>query len=770
MNLRTIVRSLLRSCLNSSIIVVSLAIGMACMGLISIFIIRESKADGFHKNKDRIYALQADDPISKGQKMYYIRYGAAEYMKDNFSEVEDYCRIINANPTKVLADNKEFFNDNKTIAASSNFFSFFSYQLLSGSPAHALEAQQDIVISDRLALRYFGASNPIGKRITLTNGDKEVEMFVSGVFKKPEESTQLDFEMVKLIGEDNSRCYLLLSKDANVAQLEEKFAQYKEEIPIVHTGTAGTHYLKDLQSAYFDTARRQTIEKSRDKTDLYIALVIALMILGVALFNYLGLINNHLVEKYKENAIRMINGGSKGNLVARFMGETFILVGIAFLLSLGLINLSASFFNQLTASSITESYIFTPGNFALLLGIPVFILFISCLFTLIKIGKRIQPEALKPGKIYLAGKFNIPIFNVAQLGISIILIVGSIIIIKQINYITNKDIGLNKDVLEVKIPIQYKDISHVFKTELERQPAVEMISLANASPVLEHIMRLLKYDDNGVEKEYTPSVFPGDQNYTKALGIQIVEGEDFSEDAESNKGKCIINQSMASLLSDQDLIGKPVPGNPDNIVIGICKDFHYGSLKRVIAPAYIPYGNEGYYLMLKPASGQNVQAREAVAQTWNRLIKDFPLNVESIGERYEWMHRENENYAKLIATCCLISVFLSMIGLFAVSFHSSRRRIKEIGVRKVNGAKITEILSMLNKDFVKWVVIAFVIATPIAYYVMHNWLDNFAYKTNLSWWIFALAGLLALGIALLTVSWQSWRAATRNPVEALRYE
>jgi len=297
-----------------------------------------------------------------------------------------------------------------------------------------------------------------------------------------------------------------------------------------------------------------------------------------------------------------------------------------------------------------------------------------------------------------------------------------------------------------------------------------MISLANASPVLEHIMRLLKYDDNGVEKEYTPSVFPGDQNYTKALGIQIVEGEDFSEDAESNKGKCIINQSMASLFSDQDLIGKPVPGNPDNIVIGICKDFHYGSLKRVIAPAYIPYGNEGYYLMLKPASGQNAQAREAVAQTWNRLIEDFPLNVESIGERYEWMHRENENYAKLIATCCLISVFLSMIGLFAVSFHSSRRRIKEIGVRKVNGAKITEILSMLNKDFVKWVVIAFIVASPIAYYAMNKWLENFAYKTSLSWWIFALAGVLALGIVLLTVSWQSWRAATRNPVEALRYE
>jgi putative ABC transport system permease protein len=206
------------------------------------------------------------------------------------------------------------------------------------------------------------------------------------------------------------------------------------------------------------------------------------------------------------------------------------------------------------------------------------------------------------------------------------------------------------------------------------------------------------------------------------------------------------------------------------MVTGICKDFHYGSLKQVIEPGYISYGNNGFYLMVKPTTNQTAQARKVVAETWDELITDFPLNMESIGDRYEWMHRENKNYAKLIGACCIISVFLSMIGLFAVSFHTTRRRIKEIGIRKVNGAKISEILALLNKDFVIWVAVATIIALPVGWFFMNKWLESFVYKTSLSWWIFALAGLLALGIALLTVSWQSWRAAARNPVEALRYE
>lgn len=770
MRLKAVFRSLLRYRLNSSIITVSLAIGIACMNLITLFVVRENNADGFHKNEDRIFALQADDPFRKGQKMYFIRNGAAEYMKDNFSDVEDYCRIINAAPNKVEVNKQSYFNDKKTIAVSSNFFTFFSYALISGAPEHVLETKSDVVISEKLALKYFGIPSPLRQKITFTNGDEQEEMFVSGVFRKPQSSTQLDFEMVKLIGETDSRCYLLLCQNANTEQLEANFEQNKEIIPIVHAGTPGTHYLKSLKDAYFDTTRRQTIENSRDKNDLKIALVIALMILGVALFNYLGLVNNRLVEKTREYSIKRINGSSKMNLVGNFMKEIAVLCGLAFIFSFILMIWMVPFFNQLTSSAISLPYLLSLQNLALFSCIPLLILVTSFLFAILKIEKCLQVQVLNSGKLSLNSKFNIPAFNIAQLVVSVILIVGAITILKQMNYITNKDIGLNKEVLEVKIPRQYKDLAKVFKTELEKNSAVETISLANASPVLEHYMLLMEYEENGTQKQYTPAGFPGDEKFPEVLGIEIVKGQGFSENASSNKNKCIVNESLAALFPGQDLIGKALPGSESEIVIGICKDFHYGSLKEVIEPGYIPYTDDGFYLMVKPEANQMADARVAIAAVWKELIPDFPLNMETIGDRYEWMHRENQNYAKLIGGCSFISVFLSMIGLFAVSFHSSRRRIKEIGIRKVNGAKISEILTLLNKDFVFWVAIAFVIAIPVSWYFMDKWLESFVYKTSLSWWIFAIAGVGALIIALLTVSTQSWKAASRNPVEALRYE
>ncbi|HKL32888.1 MAG TPA: ABC transporter permease [Tangfeifania sp.] len=770
MRLKTILRNFYRHKLNSSIIIVSLAIGIACMNLITIFVTREFNAESFQQNKSRIYALQADDPYREGQKMYFIREGAAEYMKDNFAEIEDFCRIRNVSPRKVTAGNQDYFDGKRAIGTSPNFFTFFSYELIYGNPQKVLGTELDVVISDELAQKYFGKTDVIGERLSFHHRDGKDEMIVSGVFKKPDESTQLNFEMVRSIGNEDARAYLLLAENANIQEMEQKFAQNRETIPIVHDGTPGTHYLKSLKATYFDTNRRQTIENFRNKSDLYIALVIGLMILGVAVFNYLGLINNRLIEKTGEHSIRRVNGGSKTNLVSEFLTETLLLVAVAFVLSNILLIWITPFFNKLASANITTDWLFSVENILLLTGIPALILLATAIFSFLRIDNSIRAETLKPGRFHPKTKMQVPALNISQLAVSVALIIGSIIIVKQINYITNKDIGISRDVIEVKIPGKHKNQAALFKSELEKQSSVEMVSMANASPVLEHFMLLLHYNENGEEKEYTPAVFVGDENFSRVLGVEIIEGDNFSEHAESNQDKCIINQSLARLFPDQDLIGKILPGTENTVVIGISEDFHYSSLKKNVGPGYITYGTNGFYLMVKPVSNQTAQVRADISGIWDKLITDYPVNMESVGDRYKWMHRENTNYAKLIGACCAISVFLSMIGLFAVSFHASRRRIKEIGIRKVNGAKISEILALLNTNFVKWVIVAYVIGTPIAWFVMHKWLENFAYKTNLSWWIFALAGLLTLGIALLTVSWQSWRAATRNPVDALRYE
>ena len=768
--LNIIIRSLLRQKLNSGIITISLAIGMACVNLLIMFIDRELSTDAFHKYKEQIYALKCDDPFNKGQQMYQCRVGSAEYIKDNILQVADYCRVSAASAQKVIVNNETYFDRPGVIAASKNFFDFFSYKLLTNNQKTSLETAKDLVISEDLSKIYFGTGNAVGQIITLMNGDKEEQMVVTGIFRKPFENSQIKFDMVRPFKEKDSRCFVRLSNSANPMEVEKLFAAKKAFIPSINDGTPGQYYLEPFQNTYFDTSRHVSFEASRDRTDLWIALIIGLVIISIASFNYLGLVNNSLLEKSKAYAIQRVNGGSKFIFVLNFMAESLIVIGISFFLSLFLMLWMAPFFNELTSTSISSGFIFNPKQILILSVVVALLLLITFLFVVFRIRTNININTLKPGGNQSGKRVQMPAFNIFQLASSLVLIIFSIIIIKQTNYITQKPIGLDKQVFEVKIPAQYASKVSVFKEELRTNSSVGMVSVAGASPVLEHFLVLLKYDQNGVEKEYTPSGFTGDENYIATLGIQIVEGSGFSGNPESDKNKCLVNESFAQLFSDQNLIGKGLPGMENKIVTGIVKDFHYSSLKSLVEPALIAYDPRGLHLMVKASENELAQAKEAIAQTWKRLIPDYPLNMETIGDRYEFLHQENKKYLQLIGACSVISVFLSMIGLFAISFQSSRYRTKEIGIRKVNGAKISEILTLLNKDFVKWITIAFVIATPIAWYAMHRWLENFAYKTSLSWWIFALAGLLALGIALLTVSWQSWKAATRNPVEALRYE
>jgi putative ABC transport system permease protein len=503
---------------------------------------------------------------------------------------------------------------------------------------------------------------------------------------------------------------------------------------------------------------------------LWIALMIGLVIIGIASFNYLGLVNNNLIEKSKAYAVQRVNGGSKFGFVINFMAESLIVVGISFLLSLFLMLWMVPFFNHLTSTNITSGYIFNPKQILILSEVVAALLIITLLFVVFRIRKIKYLNALKPGGSQIGKRVQMPAFNIFQLASSLVLIIFSIIIIKQTNYITQKPIGLDKEVIEVKIPGQFADKVSVFKQELKTNSSIRSVSIANASPVLEHFMVLLHYNENGVDKQYSPAGFAGDENYISTLGIQVLEGSGFSGNPETDKSRCLVNESFIRLFPDQDLIGKGLPGMEDRIVTGIVKDFHYSSLKLLVEPAFIIFDPRGLHLLVKASENQLAQAQLAIAQTWKKLIPDYPLNTETIGDRYEFMHQENKKYLQLIGACSIISVFLSMIGLFAISYQSSRYRTKEIGIRKVNGARITEVMTMLNRDFVKWVAIAFVIAIPVSYYAMSKWLESFAYKTELSWWIFAIAGLMALGIALFTVSWQSWKAATRNPVEALRYE
>lgn len=764
-------RSILHQKLNSSIIIISLAIGMACVNLIAIFINRELSTDSFHAHKDLIYTLKCDDPFSDNGKMYRCAYGSAEYMKNNFGQVEDFCRINNAgSPVKLTVNHNTYYDQPICMGASENFFDFFSYELLTNNPKTALETESSLVISEDLARIYFGSTDAVGQIITFTGRKQEETMVVTGVFRKPVDNSQLQFDMIRLIGEKESRCYVRLSPGTNPNELESILKENKENIPIIHNGTPGQYYLEPFQETYFNTSRYMSVEASRDKKDLWVAMVIGLLIMAIACFNFLGLINNNLYSKTKEFTVRRINGGSEMDLVKIFMSENLVLIAISFVLSLYLMVWITPYFNTITSVAISSGFILQFQQVLILLSAVFLLLLVTFLFAFTRIHLDLKRNALKPANYKFGRRIQLPAFNIFQIASSVALIICAVVIIRQMNFITEKPIGLNKQVIEVKIPGQYQQLASTFKEELKKVASIEAVSITTASPVLEHFLVLLQYNENGVDKQYSTAIFMGDENYFSTVGIQLVEGERFSGNPLADKGKCLINESLARQFPDQDLIGKELPGMESYTVLGIVKDFHYSSLKSVIGPGIITFSDKGGHLMVKARENQLPFVQDAIEKTWAKLIPDLPLNIESVGDRFEWFHRENKNYIRLIGACCFISIFLSMIGLFAISFQTSRFRTKEIGIRKVNGAKIWEVMLMLNMDSVKWVAIAFVIATPIAWYAMNNWLENFAYKASLSWWIFILAGALALGISLSTVSWQSWLAARRNPVEALRYE
>jgi putative ABC transport system permease protein len=770
MRINQLFRSLFRDRLNTSVVIISLAVGIASFNLIIMFINRELGTDSFQDKDDQIFALKCDDPWFPGKKIYYCKFGSAEYMKANFPQVEDFCRITNSGSQKIVINNETYFDHPAIISASANFFSFFSYSLLSNNQATVLESKSNIAISEELAKKYFGHENPLGRVIEIVNRDKTDKMIISGIFKKPVENTQLVFDMVRQIGESDSRCYIRLTKQSKKDEMEKLFFERKGSIPVINVGTPVPYYLESLREAYFDTIRRSAVETSRNITDLWVALVIGMMIFGIASFNYLGILSNRFLMKIKEFKIRQINGGSRSGIISSFMFENSILIGFSYLVSLYLMFELIPFFNELTGSNITVKFIFQPAQIVILMAVIAFIWIITLLFVFYLIYTEANNNFFKVEQTRQIKSVQMPVLNIFQIASSIALIICSIIIIRQMKFITRKPIGLDKTVIEVKLPGQYSDKALVFKEELIKNKSIKCISIVGSSPVLEHFLVSLKYQQDGVEKQYSLAGFSGDENYLKVLGIELIDGNDFSETESVIGKKCLINQSLAKLFPEQDLVGKSIPGMEDVTIIGIVKDFNYFSLKSYVEPSFISYSKKGSHLLVKASANQTIQARKIIAQVWHKLIPDYPIDTESVGDRFEWFHRENKNYIKLITSCSIISLFLSMIGLFTISFQKTRSRTKEIGIRRINGARVIDILIILNKDIVRWIFLALLLAVPASWYAMNKWLHNYAYKTEISWWVFVLAGTITLSIALLTVSWQSLRAATRNPVEALRYE
>jgi len=463
----------------------------------------------------------------------------------------------------------------------------------------------------------------------------------------------------------------------------------------------------------------------------------------------------------KEIGIKKVNGASTAHIISYYLSDVFIWVTIAFLFSQIIIQFSLPFFNQIFQENLKIKTLYSlPFIVGIVLTLGSVII-ISCIPLVLLLSKFNFQNFLNNTIFKTKSKFRNSFLPVFQLSISFLLIIGVFVIQKQLFYAKHKDLGFNDNaLLYINVPYKALDVRS-FKNELLKNPSIKKVTLSSGVPGSRlSTMLNSKWD-------FTLHHMDIDEDFLETMQIELLEGRNVSH---NDKKQALVNEATLKAFELEKGVGNKIEFGQDNLdIIGIVKDFQFGSIHKKIEPIILKYGiNRSVSIRM---SDKNItKTMVNINKTWKKMTSNIPIQYEFYDTKFDTMYKKEEQLAYACSLFAIIAIIITCLGLWGQIIFISNNRTKEIGIRKVNGATIKEILYMLNKDFVKWVVIAFVTASPIAYYAMSKWLENFAYKTELSWWIFALAGIFTLTIALLTVSWQSYRAATRNPVESLRNE
>ncbi|MBN2214010.1 MAG: ABC transporter permease [Bacteroidales bacterium] len=770
--LKSAFRDIFRKGFYSIVIIFSLAIGLTCVNYILPFSISELSVDGFHKKKDRIFRLLADDPFLPGSKMSYVLKDAPLYLKDNYPEIEDYCETFNEKIKKVTIGQDSYFDKTYALAVSNSFPDIFSYRFHEGNPEHALDSKDKVVITRKLAEKYFGSKPAMGQEITIYFNRDTISFSVSGVMENVSYRSHLKPDILvpcENFQYQGSRVYLLLNPFTDVQKLEGKLSRDREKIPIMHDGNPGSYSLQKLKDIYFDKTNKTVIENSRSKSYIYITAAIGLVIMIISFLNYINLLSAQLLDRQRKSGINRILGGKSINLLSQILIELGILIFVSLDVSILLTRLLFPYFNQLTGSSIQASILFSPDVLLCYLGIFTVIGLITMVHASIFLKRQQLNDWLSGSDAPVIRQRKIPALLIFQFVISVILIISVLTAARQLDFIHKKDIGIDQRVIELRVPYSHRSQIKVIKERILQRPVILSASICAASPVLEHAMILLHFDKNDNTRTYSPCVFFGDEDYIRVLDIKLLKGRNFITGSDQLQSKCIINQSLADMFEMNDPVGQKLPG-AENEIIGLTEDFHFQSLENEVAPGYIALSSDGGNILVKPDPENYQDGINHVKAVWNDLIPDYPFEFMTIEDQFIKTHADSDRFYRFLMTFLMISLLITCAGLLAVTIYSGRTRTKEIGIRKVHGAKTEEIIVLLSADYLKLLLISLAIAFPVSYYMMSKWLQNFAYRTGLAWWIFVITIAAIFVLVFITIFWQTWKTARGNPVEALRYE
>lgn len=765
-----------------------LTLGIISTTLILIYISYELSYDSFHKNSDRILRVYSTATMG-GANVAWVKTPTplASFLQNKFSDVNKTVRIARS-PKALVSEGDKNFLDDKIIMADSSIFDVFTFPLVVGNPNEVLQQPNSVVLTESTAEKYFGKSNPIGKIIRY---NRKTDLTVTGIMKNIPGNTHLQFDMVipissakTFIGDDFLQnrmntvvfTYLLTNPGTDFDRFEKAVRESTREYSGGDFGDNQLYHVQTLTSIHLHSDMGGEFGTNGDIKNVYILGTIAFLILVIACINYINLSFSIITRRSTELGIRKIMGARKKQLIFLYLQDAFILAGIAVIVSAVIVPDLLPWFGGLVGVNLTE---YTKIN-NLIPGIVLLFLIISLITGLSSgwISTRINPmDTLR--KTLIHRKKNIGtqgLLVLFQFGVSIALISSTLIVYRQMRFIRNLNLGFSKEQLMI-IPLNdQKILSKIksFKQDLLTNPNILAAGATSDLPGEMKWITDIKFDGSSEQSPIVITYLEIDKDFIKTFGVHLRDGYLPGDTTTPYSGtQYLLNESAVKKLGWDKPLGKRFScyNGKEGFVTGIIGDFHFKTLHKEIEPLFLYIREEEpKYLAVKLNTHDITGSVAFIKHQWNNIAPDSPFEYFFYDSYYDHLYKKEALFGKIIFIFSMIAILIACMGLFGLAAFFSERRTKEIGIRKVNGAVVAEILKMLNSEFIKWVVMSFIIAMPVSWYAMHKWLQTFAYKTELSWWIFALAGITALGIALLTVSWQSWRAATRNPVEALRYE
>jgi putative ABC transport system permease protein len=781
-------RHLWKSKLFSVINILGLALGLACCFIIILHVKFETGFDRFHANKDRIVRVL-------NGRFAWTPLIMATVMPDYFPEIEKIARVGKLDWTRFyISKNNDWVEDKNLVYTDSTFFTIFSFRILTGVPEKILRSPDRIMISESMARKYYGTENVMGKNLTMRIMNRTYQFTVEGVFYDiPEQShfhasflTSMEF-CRKLYGEqefenwgaNSVHTYLLMKQPESISSIQDRMPGFINKF-------VDKSFTKDLQYNLQPLTRIHLYSKESDMdiepqgsiSRIIVFTSIAVLILIIAVVNFVLLSLALSNQRIKEFGIRKIVGARQRELVSLVSAEFLIVFVLGVQIALMLVELTIPVLKSRMNIQIYHGVFANTGILLLFLAVVFILGYLASVYITLHVS-RISPIEAMRNALPRVNRWvpSRSILVVFQFSIMTGLLVCLMIMQKQLWLIRHKDLGFRKEMLlTIDIPDNAGSRYQVFKEELMSMRGVEKVSGAAYVPPSGQLWTTrMKNPETG--ESFVPEEINGDYDLVETLGLQIIQGRSFSRDYGNDSMAIMINETgLKQLRFKNPLDSYLVRDEQDQsrekkAIIGVFKDFHVRSLYEKIQPMVIFLSPRMVHQMaIRLSPGDNRPVLKQIEKKWNLDFPDDPFQFSFVDEALHLSYLKDDQAHDLISLFAFLSFIIALMGLFGLSAFAVERRTKETGIRKVNGARASDIFYVLSRQFTVWIMIAFIFATPASWFAMHRWLQHFAYRTGISWWIFVLALLISVLVASLTICWQTYRAATRNPVEALRYE